>query len=59
VWLYPLVLNAFAPFIFHPYLVGGPDLTRRLARRRSRGASEPPTAPKIRKKTVSRRRGAA
>ena len=31
----------FAPFVFHPYLVGGPDLPQRLAQRRhARG--EPP-----------------
>jgi hypothetical protein len=59
VWLYPLVLNAFAPFFFHPYLVGGPDLPKRLAKRRSRGASEAPVVPKTRKRTASRRRGAA
>jgi cellulose synthase/poly-beta-1,6-N-acetylglucosamine synthase-like glycosyltransferase len=59
VWLYPLFLQAIAPFLFHPYLVGGPDITRRLARRRKSGASEAPIAPKIRKKTALSRRGAA
>jgi cellulose synthase/poly-beta-1,6-N-acetylglucosamine synthase-like glycosyltransferase len=59
VWLYPLVVNAFAPFLFHPYLVGGPDLPKRLAKRRTRAASEPPASPKIRKRTAWRRRGAA
>ena len=59
VWLYPLVLNAFAPFLFHPYLVGGPDLPKRLAKRRTRAASEPLASPKIPKQTAWRRRGAA
>src|SRR4029453_8550055 len=57
VWVYPLLLNAFAPFVFHPYLVGGPDLPKRLAKRRTRAASEPPAWPKIRKRTDCRPRG--
>lgn len=56
VWLYPLVLTAVAPFIFHPYLIGGPDLPRWLAQRRGRGASPSPSAP-IQEQTASRRRG--
>ena len=55
VWLYPLVLTAIAPFVFHPYLVGGPDLPQWLAQRRERGASHPPVVPKIHKHTASRR----
>jgi cellulose synthase/poly-beta-1,6-N-acetylglucosamine synthase-like glycosyltransferase len=57
VWLYPLALSAVAPFIFHPYLVGGPDLPRWLARRRRRGASHSPSVPKIHEQTASRREG--
>jgi hypothetical protein len=44
VWVYPLVLTALAPFIFHPYLVGGPDLPRWLVQRRRLGASRSPNA---------------
>jgi len=29
VWLMPLVVVAFAPWMFHPYIVGGRDLPRR------------------------------
>ena len=57
VWIYPLVLTAVAPFIFNPYLVGGPDLPRWLARRRRRGASHLPGAPIIHEETASRRQG--
>jgi cellulose synthase/poly-beta-1,6-N-acetylglucosamine synthase-like glycosyltransferase len=59
VWLYPLALNAVAPFVFHPYLIGGPDLPQWLAQRRRRGAGHAPVAAKIRKKTASRRKEAA
>jgi hypothetical protein len=45
VWLYPVVVHALAPLAFHPYLVGGPDLPRRLARRRTRTGGEPRSAP--------------
>jgi cellulose synthase/poly-beta-1,6-N-acetylglucosamine synthase-like glycosyltransferase len=57
VWLYPLVWTAVAPFILHPYLIGGPDLPRWLAQRRGRGASHSPSAPKIHEQTAARRRG--
>lgn len=50
VWLYPLALNAIAPFIFHPYLMGGPDMPRWLAQRRER---QLPATPKTRKHTAS------
>src|SRR5690606_36843370 len=66
VWLYPLVLTAVAPFVFHPYLIGGPDLPRGLARRRRRASSHAPTAGKhythaawARTHAVSRRREAS
>ena len=57
VWLYPLVLTAIAPFIFHPYLVGGPDLPRWLAQRRKLGASQSPGVPIIHEQTPSSREG--
>jgi len=66
VWLYPLMLTAVAPFVFHPYLIGGPDLPRGLARRRRRASSHAPTAGKhhthatsARTHAVSRRREAS
>lgn len=55
VWLYPMLWTAVAPFMFNPYLVGGPDLPRWLAQRRRRGASHPPSAPIIHEQTASRR----
>jgi cellulose synthase/poly-beta-1,6-N-acetylglucosamine synthase-like glycosyltransferase len=59
VWVYPLLLNAIAPFIFHPYLVGGPDVPRWLAERRRLGASHSPVAPEIHEQTASSRQGAS
>ncbi|MET0280133.1 MAG: glycosyltransferase family 2 protein [Steroidobacteraceae bacterium] len=59
VWLYPLVLNAIAPFIFHPYLVGGPDLPQWLAHRRRRVVAHSPAAPVAHKQTAQRRKQAA
>jgi cellulose synthase/poly-beta-1,6-N-acetylglucosamine synthase-like glycosyltransferase len=69
VWLCPLALTAVAPFVFHPYLVGGPDLPQSLARRRrrgaghlavakrrERGASQPSIAPNIHNKQAASRR---
>ncbi len=56
VWLFPLVLTAIAPFVFHPYLIGGPDLPRWLAQRRDRGASPPPLVPAIHNEQVASRR---
>jgi hypothetical protein len=53
VWLYPLVLTALAPFIFHPYLVGGPDLPRWLAQRRRVSVSRSSSAPQVHDQTVS------
>lgn len=47
VWLYPLILTALAPFIFNPYLIGGPDLPRWLAKRRKLDASRLPGAAQI------------
>ena len=38
VWLYPLVLTALAPFLFHPYLIGGRDHPLRRAPLRIPGA---------------------
>ena len=59
VWLYPVVVHALAPLFLHPYVIGGPDLPRRIARRRSRADGEPRTAPPTQKRTAPRRRGAA
>jgi hypothetical protein len=58
VWLYPLVLTAVAPFIFHPYLIGGPDLPRWLAQRRKLGANPSPGVPIIPDQSASSREGA-
>jgi hypothetical protein len=44
VWLLPLLLTAISPFIFHPYLMGGPDLPWWLAERRRRSAGHSPSA---------------
>ena len=55
VWIYPLALTAIAPFIFHPYLMGGPDLPWWLARRRRRGADHSLSMPEGHEQTVSRR----
>jgi len=55
VWMYPLALGAIAPLIFHPYLMGGPDLPWWLARRRRRNAGHVLSEPKIHEQTVSRR----
>jgi hypothetical protein len=55
VWIYPLALTAIAPFIFHPYLMGGPDLPWWLARRRRRGADRSPSQLEVQEQTVSRR----
>jgi hypothetical protein len=59
VWIYPLLLNAVAPFIFHPYLIGGPDVPRWLAERRKLGASHSPVAPEIQTQTASSQQGAS
>jgi cellulose synthase/poly-beta-1,6-N-acetylglucosamine synthase-like glycosyltransferase len=58
VWIYPLALCAIAPFIFHPYLMGGPDLPWWLARRRRRDASNSLNslnAPEVHEQTASHR----
>jgi hypothetical protein len=55
VWIYPLALGAIAPFIFHPYLMGGPDLPWWLARRRRRDAGRALSEPEVHEQTVSRR----
>jgi cellulose synthase/poly-beta-1,6-N-acetylglucosamine synthase-like glycosyltransferase len=57
VWIYPMLLTAVAPFIYHPYLIGGPDLPGWLAQRRRHGASQSPSAPKIHEQTESSREG--
>ncbi len=57
VWLYPLLLTALAPFIFHPYLIGGPDLPWWLAKRRKLSASQSSNTLKIDDQQVSSREG--
>jgi cellulose synthase/poly-beta-1,6-N-acetylglucosamine synthase-like glycosyltransferase len=57
VWLYPLLLTALAPFIFHPYLIGGPDLPWWLAKRRKLSAIQSSNALKIDDQRVSSREG--
>ena len=57
VWLYPLVLNAALPFLFHPYLIGGPDLPQWLAQRRRRGVSHVPIAPQVQEQAASSQQG--
>jgi cellulose synthase/poly-beta-1,6-N-acetylglucosamine synthase-like glycosyltransferase len=57
VWLYPLLLTALAPFIFHPYLIGGPDLPWWLAKRRKLNAIQSSSALKIDDQQVSSREG--
>jgi cellulose synthase/poly-beta-1,6-N-acetylglucosamine synthase-like glycosyltransferase len=57
VWLYPLLLTALAPFLFHPYLIGGRDLPWWLAQRRKLGATQASGALKIDDQQLSRREG--
>jgi cellulose synthase/poly-beta-1,6-N-acetylglucosamine synthase-like glycosyltransferase len=57
VWLYPLLLTAVAPFIFHPYLIGGPDLPRWLAQRRKLRAGQSSSATTIHDQQASSREG--
>jgi|GEM_PF-1381206 len=56
VWLSPLVLTAVTPFIFHPYLIGGPDVPRRFARRRERFANASPAEPNLHERDAASRR---
>jgi hypothetical protein len=50
-------LTALAPFIFHPYLIGGPDLPWWLAKRRKLNAIQSSSALKIDDQQVSSREG--
>jgi hypothetical protein len=58
VWLHPLLVVAFAPLIFHPYIVSGRDLPRR-----SRTSRASPAAARIAAESPewagARRQGAA
>ena len=60
VWMIPLLVTAFAPWIFHPYIVGGRDLPRRRTRAPIRTDPTPQLAPhETRTWAAPRRRGAA
>lgn len=60
VWMIPLLVTAFAPWIFHPYIVAGRDLPRRRTRAPIRTDPTPQLAPQeTRTWAAARRRGAA
>lgn len=60
VWMIPLLVTAFAPWIFHPYIVGGRDLPRRRPRTPIRTDPTPQLAPHDSGTWAApRRRGAA
>jgi hypothetical protein len=59
VWLFPLLVAALAPWIFHPYIVGGRDLPRRASQHSLRAGGAPRVAPEPRERVVASRRGAA
>ncbi len=57
VWLIPLAVVAFSPWIFHPYIVGGRDLPPRRSRTPQPAAA--PLATENPEWAAARRRGAA
>jgi hypothetical protein len=59
VWLSPLLVAALAPWIFHPYVVGGRDLPRRRSQQSLRAGGAPRMALESREQAVAHRRGAA
>jgi hypothetical protein len=59
VWLVPLVVVAIAPWMFHPYIVGGRDLPKRRARPAVHDDVTPHLAPRTTEWAAARRRGAA
>lgn len=63
VWLVPLGVVAFAPWIFHPYIVGGRDLPQRRSRAPQPAPASAPAATRVTVDTsewaAARRRGAA
>ncbi len=59
VWLSPLVIVAFSPWIFHPYIVGGRDLPVRRPRASHAAPVAAPIATESPEWAAARRRGAA
>ncbi len=59
VWLAPLAVVAFSPWVFHPYLVTGRDLPQRRARASHPASVVAPVAPPPPEWAAARRRGAA
>lgn len=59
VWLYPLLVTAVAPWIFHPYLMGGRDLPRRRSRSTVGAGGAPVIVPAARDWIAAPPQGAA
>lgn len=59
VWLAPLAVVAFSPWIFHPYLVTGRDLPQRRPRVVKPAEEAPRLVPESPEWAAARRRGAA
>jgi hypothetical protein len=59
VWLAPLFVVAFSPWIFHPYLVTGRDLPQRRSRVATPTGETPDLVPEPPEWAATRRRGAA
>jgi hypothetical protein len=60
VWMIPLLVTAFAPWVFHPYIIAGRDLPRRRTRTPVRTDPTPQLAPQDSAAWAApRRRGAA
>jgi hypothetical protein len=59
VWLIPLAIVAFSPWIFHPYIVGGRDLPPRRSRTPQSAPAQAPIAAEPPEWAAARRRGAA
>jgi hypothetical protein len=59
VWILPLMVVAFSPWIFHPYIVGGRDLPQRRSRTSPSASPVAPTEAEPPEWAATRRRGAA
>jgi hypothetical protein len=59
VWLIPLAVVAFSPWIFHPYVVGGRDLPPRRSRASKSAPAATPIPAQSPEWAAARRRGAA
>ena len=59
VWILPLAVVAFSPWIFHPYIVGGRDLPTRRSRTSQSAPDAAPIAAEPPEWAATRRRGAA